>query len=107
MNWAILFLIAIVIAAIILATCGIGGGFMMLVILNGFSESAATPILIVFALLVLGISIALSTAVSWMFIKARHAETAIQFWHIVGINTGANLLVILITVAIIVIIRLL
>ena len=71
----------------------------------GFSESDATPILIIFVLMVIGVSIALSTAASWVFIKARRAETAFRFWHVAGINAGVNILTILIILAVIAIMR--
>jgi hypothetical protein len=106
MNWVVLLLIAFVVTIIIFATCGAGGGLMMLVALNGFSESDATPILIFFALMVIGISVALSTAISWVFIKARHAETMFRFWHVAGINAGVNILTILAIFAVIAITRL-
>ena len=106
MNWIILLLIAFITTIIVFATCGAGGGLMMLVALNGFSESDATPILIIFVLMVIGVSIALSTAASWVFIKARRAETAFRFWHVAGINAGVNILTILIIFAIVAISRL-
>ena len=57
MNLIILVLIAFITTIITFATCGAGGGLMMLVALNGFSELAATPILIFYALMVIGISL--------------------------------------------------
>jgi hypothetical protein len=101
LNWVILLLIAFITNIVVLASCGAGGGLMMLVALNGFSESDATPILIVFALIVLAISLALSTAASWVFIKARHAETMFRFWRVAGINAGVNILTILLILAIV------
>jgi hypothetical protein len=106
MNWVIFLLIAFVTTIIVLGTCGAGGGFMMLVALNGFSDSQATPILIIFALIVIGISITLSTTASWVFIKSCQAESAIRFWRVVGINAGVNILTILIILAIFAITRL-
>ena len=106
MNWIIVLLIAIIMTIIVLTTCGVGGGMMALVILNGFSESDATPILILFALMVIVVSITLSTAASWVFIKARHAESDIRFWHVAGINGGVNILTILIIFVVIAIMRL-
>ncbi len=99
MNWIILLLIAIITTIIVFATCGAGGGIMLLVALNGFSESAATPYLIFFALMVIGTSITLSTAASWIFIKARRVESDIRFWHVAGINAGVNILIILLITA--------
>ena len=106
MNLIILVLIAFLTTIIIFATCGAGGGLMMLVALNGFSESAATPILIFYALMVIGISLIFSTAASWLFIKARHAETTFGFWRVVGINAGVNILTIAIIFAVIAMTRL-
>jgi hypothetical protein len=106
MNLFLLILIAFITTVLVLATCGAGGGFMMLVALNGFSESAATPLLIVFALIVIAISIALSSAASWIFVKARHAKGTFRFWPVVGINAGVNVLTILIGAAIFAITRL-
>lgn len=106
MNWVIFLLIAFITTIIALGTCGAGGGFMMLVVLNGFSEPEATPILIIFALIVIGISIALSTAASWIYVKSRHAETTVGFWRVVGINAGVNILTILFVFAIFAITRL-
>jgi hypothetical protein len=101
MNLIIIFVIAIITTMLIFATCGAGGGLMMLVALNGFSESEATPMLIVFALVVLGISFAVSTAAGWIFIKSRRDETAIGFWHVAGISAAVNILAILLIVVVI------
>jgi hypothetical protein len=106
MNWLILLLVAFISTIITLAACGAGGGLMMLVVLNGFSESVATPILILFALIVIGISISLSTIASWVFIKSRHAETTFRFWHVAAINVGVNTMTILAILAIVAITRL-
>ena len=106
MNLIILVLIAFITTIITFATCGAGGGLMMLVALNGFSESAATPILIFYALMVIGISLIFSTAASWLFIKTRHAETTFGFWRVAGINAVVNILTIVIIFAVIAITRL-
>lgn len=105
MNLIILLLIAFITTIITFATCGAGGGLMMLIALNGFSESAATPILIFYVLIVIGTSLIFSTAASWLFIKARHVETAFGFWSVVGINAGVNILTIAIIFAVVAITR--
>ena len=105
MNWLVMLLIALVTTIIVLSTCGVGGGLMALVALNGFSELAAMPILVLFALIVIGISIALSTTASWIFVKARHAENDITLWRVAGINAVVNILIILVVIAIIAIAR--
>lgn len=106
MNLIILLLIAFITTIITYAACGVGGGLMMLVALNGFSESDATPILIFYALMVIVISLIFSTAASWLFIKARHAETTFGVWRVAGINAGVNILMIAIIFAVVAITRL-
>ncbi len=107
MNWLILILISLMTNIMVFTICGGGGGFILLVALNGFSEKAATPILILFALIMLGISVALSTAASWIYVKARKAESTIKFWNVVGVNAGVNILIILTGLAVFAITRLL
>jgi hypothetical protein len=104
-NKTILFLIATVVAVLVFAICGAGGGLMMLVTLNGFSESAATPLLILFTIMVLCISFALSTSACLVLIKMRRAETDFQFWRVAGISIGANILTILLILAVLIIFR--
>ncbi len=43
MSWVIVILIAIFANVFVFGACGAGGGLMLLLALNGFSESAATP----------------------------------------------------------------
>ncbi len=102
MNWIIILLIAFVTMVFVFSICGAGGGMMLLVALNGFSESAATPFIIIFALIVIGGSIAISTAASWIVIKKRGADTTIRLWHVIGIASGVNVLTILLITAVIV-----
>ena len=101
MNWIIVILIAIITTIIVFTICGAGGGLIVLVALNGFSESDALPFLILFVLMVIGANFALSTAASWIFIKARHAESVVRFWYVAGMNAGVNILTILIIFAVI------
>lgn len=88
MNWAVLIFIALFISGLVLWGCGVGGGFILLITMNGVSESDANPILIVFALIVIGLSMVFSMLFSWLFVKIRGAE--ISFWKIFGVSAGAN-----------------
>lgn len=99
MSWLIVILIAVVVNVIILATCGGGGGLMLLVALNGFSESAATPFLVGFGLLVLAISFGIATGATWLYVKPRSAASGIGFWQVAGLNAGIIVLLILGVVA--------
>ena len=107
MNLIILVLIAFFTTIITFATCGAGGGLMMLVALaqlfsrigcgahSYFLRADGDRTQLIF-----------STAASWLFIKARHAETTFGFWYVVGINAGVNILTIIIIFAIVAITRL-
>ena len=95
MSWVIVILIAIFANVIVFATCGAGGGLMMLVALNGFSESAATPFLAGYGAMVLVISWGISTGATWMYVKPRSAASGIGFWHAAGVNAGVIVLMIL------------
>jgi hypothetical protein len=106
MNKIILFLIAFIVAVLVLAVCGAGGGLMMLVTLNGFSESDATPLLIFFVIMVICISVALSTAACMVFIKMRRVEADFRFWRVARISFGANALISLLIFATFMIFRL-
>lgn len=77
--WQRLAVIDTVIAVVLLSFCGLGGGFFMLIALNGFSESEATPILIVFVLLVLGGSVFVNTAVNLLVIHRRQKTVPHSF----------------------------
>ena len=100
MSLVVVVLIAVVVNVIVLGTCGAGGGLMVLVALNGFSESAAMPFLIGYGLIVLNVSFAISTGASWLYAKKRSAESGIRFRHVMGINAGVIVLMILIVVAV-------
>ncbi len=100
MSLVAVVLIAVVINIIVLGTCGAGGGLMLLVAHNGFSESAAMPFLIGYGLITLIVSFAISTGASWLYAKKRSAESGIRFGYVAGINAGVIVVIILIVVAV-------
>jgi hypothetical protein len=89
MNWIILLVIAFITSILILGACGVGGGMMALLAMNGMSESAATPVLIIFALVVFGLSIVFSALFGWMYVKASGAE--IRLRQIAAASIGVNI----------------
>lgn len=91
MNWLILLVIIFLATLIVLATCGVGGGMMMLVLLNGYT-SMPTPAAVGFLSSLYCFGIFIPALFGWIFVKARHAEE-IRFWHVVGISIGANMIV--------------
>ncbi len=86
MLWIILFAVSILITTITFLLCG-AGGFFLLVILNGFSESQAMPFLVLYALISLGVNIVISTAVNWRLVKKRSPDLDIKFWMVAGISS--------------------
>jgi len=95
MNWIILILITLIVNILTFAICGFGGGFILLVAINGFSEADATSIFVIFTLMVFGISFFLSTAACWVFLKARRVEKTVRFWQTAIINVGVDITIIL------------
>jgi len=86
MLWIILFAVSILITTIIFLLCG-AGGFLLLVILNGFSESQAMPFLVVYALISLSVNMFISTAVNWWLVKKRGPDLDIKFWMVAAISS--------------------
>ncbi len=91
MNWAILITIIFIATLVILATCGVGGGMMMLVMLNGYM-SMPTPAAVSFLSSLYCVGIIIPALFGWIFVKVRHAEE-IRFWHVLGASIGANVIV--------------
>lgn len=56
------------------------GGFVLLVLLNGFSERQATPVLIGYALLVFGAMLLFSFGLSWLTVRQVFKEKAPRWW---------------------------
>lgn len=98
MNWAILITILFIATLVILATCGVGGGMMMLVILNGYM-SMPTPAAVIFLSSLYCVGIIIPALFGWIFVKVRHAEE-IRFWHVLGASIGVNVIVSVIIVVI-------
>jgi hypothetical protein len=85
MVWIILLLVSFAITLVTFCTCGAGGMFLLLA-LNGFSESQATPFIVLYALLSLGVNAAVSSAASWMIVKNRYPDSGVKFWMVVGVD---------------------
>ncbi|MEW6130431.1 MAG: hypothetical protein AB1757_25580 [Acidobacteriota bacterium] len=83
--WMKLFVIASVTMIVALAI-GFLGGIFLLIALNGFSESRATPILITYIIIALLGTLTLSTLVSWGFAKRLADATPISFGGVLSVN---------------------
>ena len=65
-GFGVMFAIALVVGGVCFGVCGLGGGFMLMVALNGFSERQAEPVFITYFGLALLANLAGATAVNWL-----------------------------------------
>jgi hypothetical protein len=89
MNWIILLIIIFITDLIVLLTCGVGGGMMFLVILNGYM-SMPTPAAVGFLSSLYCVGITIPALFGGIFVKLRKAEE-IRIWHVIGISIVANM----------------
>ena len=85
MVWLILLLVSLGVTLATFCVCG-AGGFFLLLALNGFSESQATPLIVLYALFSLGMNAVISSAVSWMIVKNRYPDSGVKLWMVAGLN---------------------
>jgi hypothetical protein len=89
MNWILLLIIIFIMDLVVLVTCGVGGGMMFLVMLNGYM-SMPTPAAVAFLSSLYCVGIFIPALFGWIFVKVRKAE-AIRVWQIIGVSIGANI----------------
>ena len=89
MDWIILLVVIFVTDLLVLITCGIGGGMMFLIALNGYMSMPA-PAAIGFLSSLYCVGFVIPALFGWIFVKVRQAEE-IRFWHIAGISVAANI----------------
>ena len=90
MNWIILLAIIFIVDLFVLLACGVGGGMMFLVMLNGYM-SLPTPAAIGFLSSLYCVGVFIPALFGWIFVKARGAEE-IRLWHVIGASIGANVI---------------
>ena len=88
MNWIILLIIIFLATLIVLTICGVGGGMMLLVMLNGYMSMPTAPA-IIFLTSLYCFGVFIPALFGWIFVKARGAEE-IRLWHVIGASIGAN-----------------
>lgn len=86
MVWIVLIALSILISAVILTLMGGLGGFLLLLALNGFSESEATPIIGCYALFVLVLDLVPASLIGWWVVRRWFPQAGIPFWGIVALN---------------------
>jgi hypothetical protein len=80
------------VTAVTLVVFGAFGGLMLLVGLNGFSESTGGVIILVYALLVLAGNFAVSWLVTWLIARHRYAGTRPTGWPPALVALGVTVL---------------
>ena len=78
--------ITVGLATVMFVILGACGGLSLLLLLNGFSESKAMPIIGGYALGTLGITVGLSSAVEWWVLKKWSTNFTGPFWPYVILN---------------------
>lgn len=78
--WAWMLLATCALTAVTLVVFGAVGGLMLLVALNGFSESTGGVIIVVYALLVLAGNFGVAALLNWLIARRRYAGTRGAGW---------------------------
>jgi hypothetical protein len=78
--WLWMFLVTCTVTLVTLVVCGALGGLMLLVALNGVSESTGGVIIVVYALLVLAGNFGVATLCNWLIARKRYAGTRGAGW---------------------------
>jgi hypothetical protein len=86
MVWITLIVISTLISCTILAIIGGLGGMALLLVLNGFSESQAMPVIGCYALFVLGLDLIPATLIDWWVARRWFPQADIPLWGIVAMN---------------------
>ena len=78
--WGWMLLATCLVTAVTLVLFGAVGGLMLLVALNGFSESKGGAVIIVYALVVLAGNFAVAALLNWLIARRRYAGTRGAGW---------------------------
>lgn len=92
MVWVTLIVISIVVSVVVLGTLGGLCGMGLLVALNGFSESQATPIIGCYALLVISLNTALVSFINWMVAGKWFSAASLSWWGIVALSLATTMI---------------
>ena len=78
--WLWMIVATLVVSLVTLVVFGAVGGLMLLVALNGFSESTGGVVIVVYALLVLAGNFAVAALFNWLIARRRYAGTRGTGW---------------------------
>lgn len=78
--WLWMILVTCAVTLVTLVVFGAVGGLMLLVALNGFSESTGGVIIVIYALVVLAGNFGVATLLNWAVARSRYAGTRATGW---------------------------
>jgi hypothetical protein len=88
--WLWMLLATCAVTALTLVVFGAVGGLMLLVALNGFSESTGGVIIVVYALVVLAGNFGVTALVNWLIARQRYAGTRGTGWPPILVALGVT-----------------
>jgi hypothetical protein len=89
--WTWMFVVTCVVTLVTLVVFGAVGGLMLLVGLNGVSESTGGIIIVVYALVVLAGNFAVAALFNWLIARKRYAGTRGAGWAPALVALGVTL----------------
>ena len=88
--WLWMLLATCALTALTLVVFGAVGGLMLLVALNGFSESTGGALIVVYALVVLAGNLGVAALLNWLIARRRYAGTRGTGWPPVLVALGVT-----------------
>lgn len=80
MIWLVLFGVALLVSVTLFLLLGLLGGLMLMVILNGFSESQAMPIFVGYYLCLIGGNLLVTGGINWLILRHGFAVSGWSWW---------------------------
>jgi len=90
--WLAMILATCFVSAVTLVVFGAFGGLMLIVGLNGFSESTGGLIILAYVLLVLAGNFAVAALLNWLIARQRYAGTRAALWPPLLVALGLTVL---------------
>ncbi|HEV3468348.1 MAG TPA: hypothetical protein VG148_03445 [Pyrinomonadaceae bacterium] len=78
--WAAMFAASAAVAVVAFFIFGVFGGFVLLVALNGFSESQAAPVFVVYFVFVFGATTLVAALFNWLIIRRGFPAAGLSGW---------------------------
>lgn len=78
--WVAMIITSLAVAAFTFVVCGLFGGFILMVALNGFSERQAQPIFIAYVVIVLGGCTLVAALLNWLILRRGFPAAGLPSW---------------------------